>query len=401
MQITIGKPYIEESKRAGADFTRLCCDIKGVQEDVLTLWYEVPAGYKAYLCTERSDGFLVAILPFAMIRSKPDDPARVVCEQLVSEKLYHQLTKYYIPVLADSISYYSRVIIQAETTAEPLGNSGGVGTGVSGGVDSSYTIAKYMNDANPSFRLTHGVYYEMGMYGGFDSDTEKRMRQLTHDIAEECKLSFLCVKSNTCLALYKGAHAPIVPSIFMGTALALQKLFSVYYYSSAFTAEQFEMNEADAAYFDLLNVHCFTSNGLSFYSSGIEATRLEKVKFITDFTFTHRYLTVCLSADQKNGNCGRCAKCTRTMAELETIGKLDEYRNVFDVDAFRREPGYHWGYVLLKSKTDNFCKEVIDAFKSSGRKLPLAAYTSCFHKWVKRGFTSNNRQRQKVEELIK
>ncbi|WP_319475410.1 hypothetical protein [Marispirochaeta aestuarii] len=227
------------------------------------------------------------------------------------------------------------------------------------------------------------------------------MLKKTRKITEECGLTYLNIKSNICLALYQAAHAPIVPSVFLGAALALQKLFSTYYYSSAIKASQFSMNEADAAYYDLLNVHCLSSDSLSFYSSGIEVTRMDKIRYIADIDFVQKNLSVCLSPDQNGNNCGKCAKCTRTMAELEVIDKLVNFSRVFNIDSFWKNPGYHWGYVLLKSKTDVFCREIICEYKKTGRKLPLQAYLSRIQKWIERGFTTRNKQRIKVEEIIK
>lgn len=395
MQIRIGNPYIIKKKDGE---TALCADIEGCGE-AFTLWYSVAEEYSQYLCTERSDAFLIALLSWAMMRSSESEPVNIISDVPVSEQLYHQITQYYIPVLTSNISYFSPVKITAYVTAEVLPCSNAVGTGISGGVDSSYTVAKYLNCENPSYRLTHGVYFNMGMYGGMDSTSELALQRKVLTITEQTGLKLLKVTSNTCVQLYGKAHAPIVPSVFSGTVLALQKLFSVYYYSSGFTAADFEMNEADAAYYDLLNVHCFTTPNTTFYSSGVEATRMEKVKFITNAAFTYKNLSVCLSVDQTKGNCGRCAKCTRTMAELEVIGKLDLYSDVFDVQAFRADPGYHWGYVLLKSRNDLFCREILEKYRAAGHRLSPRVYWACLKKWVARGFTSQNRKREKVENI--
>ena len=395
MEITIGRPYLQN--RASGE-TAICADVKE-GGDSFSLWYAVPVEYAHYLCSERSDAFLVALLPWVMIRSSENSQIEVVCEAPVSEHLYHQLTRYYIPVLSSNISFYAPVNIRANVVAEILPSANAVGTGISGGVDSSYTIAQYMNCANQTFRLTHGVYFDMGMYGEMGGASEQAVQLKAKKIADKAALKFLRVTSNSCKVLYKKAYPPIVPSVFMGAILSLQKLFSIYYYSSGVTAADFRLNPNDAAYFDLFNVHCFSTRNTRFYSSGIEASRLEKVKFISDVPFTHDSLTVCLSEDQSRGNCGRCAKCTRTMAQLEVLGKLDRYAESFDVKAFREDPGYHWGYVLLKSRHDPFCREILEKYRAAGHKLPLVVYWACFKKWAARGFTSENRKREKVEKV--
>lgn len=55
--IQIGRPYIEQ---AGKNF-RLTADVV-MDQETKKWWFEVPAEYKQYLCTERSDAFLIGIL---------------------------------------------------------------------------------------------------------------------------------------------------------------------------------------------------------------------------------------------------------------------------------------------------------------------------------------------------
>ncbi|WP_425806412.1 hypothetical protein ACHOLT_05795 [Desulfitobacterium sp. Sab5] len=392
MEIVIGKPKIANKENGNAV---LSAEIRE-KDSSFELWFEVEKEYEKYLCVERSDAFLVSLLPWAMMRSSDKDICKIYCETPISEQLHHQLVNYYIPLLINNITYYHNVIIFTQTESEKLPSEGAVGTGISGGVDSSYTLAKYINCEDPNFQLTHGVYYNMGIYGGFDSKSERQLQHKVSNIAHDCNLRYIKMTSNTCLRLYEKAHAPIVPFVFIGATLAMQKLFSIYYYSSGFSASDFYFSEADAAYFDLLNVHCLSTQNTHFYSSGVETTRLKKVEFITDFPFTYDNLAVCLDTSQDKGNCGKCAKCTRTMAELEAIGKLDKYSEVFDVQAFRDHPGYHWGYVLLKSKSDSFCKEIVERYRAGGNKFPFIVYISSLKKWVLRGFTTENKKREKI-----
>ena len=72
MDIVIGKPYLVNRTENFISHSRLCCDIEGVNDEILTLWYEVPIEYEESLCIERGDAFLVSLLPLAMIRSSPD-----------------------------------------------------------------------------------------------------------------------------------------------------------------------------------------------------------------------------------------------------------------------------------------------------------------------------------------
>jgi hypothetical protein len=272
---------------------------------------------------------------------------------------------------------------------------------VSGGVDSSYTITKYQDYALQPYRLTHAVYYNVGIYGGFENGAEKGLQTKTKQIAHDSGLEYVLLTSNVCLLLYKEAHAPIVPAVFLSAALSLQKLFGVYYYSSAFVAKDFKMSEEDAAYYDLLNVHSLSTENLTFYSSGIERSRLEKLISIANAPIAQNNLLVCLNVKEQAINCNHCAKCTRTMAELEVLGKLDNFRTVFNVEEFRKNKGYHWGYILLKSKSDVFCEEIINIYKSQKKHFSLNVHWAAFQKWIKRGFTTVNKARRRVEDEIR
>ncbi|MBE6968543.1 MAG: hypothetical protein E7442_00255 [Ruminococcaceae bacterium] len=393
MEMRIAKPCVKTSEgkaRMSAAVT--------YGEKRWDIFYELDAAFEGAFAAARADGFLVNVLPLAMMAAREDKELSIVCEAAVSKRLYHQLVSYYIPLLCKNISYYEPVKICCEVEETPVKSMGAVGTGISGGVDSSYTIAKYMSPEAGVYRLTHGVFFNVGIYDGYDSPSEKMLEEKAQRVAEDTGISYLCVKSNACKDLYGKAHAPIVPFVFLGAVLALQGLFSVYYYSSGYSANEFGFSDAKGADHDGLTVQCFSTESVQIYSSGIESTRLEKVRYIIDHPFTYDNLAVCLKEDQAEGNCSRCAKCTRTMAELDCAGALERYKNVFDIEDYYRDVAYHWGYILLKEwGGDEYCREIRMAYKASGRKLPLRAYWGALQKWAKRGFTTVNRQREKVE----
>lgn len=389
MEIIIGKPIVKD------DTLSSCVMLDGIQKK---LFYKVDSDVVQYAVSDRCDGFLVSILPLAMIRAKKFGTVNIKCEAPVSQRLYHQLKYLYIPTLSRNISYYGEVNIDAEVIDEPLQQGNGVATGISGGVDSSYTVAKYTANDLGRFKLTYGVYFN---WYGYQPEAEAILRNKTNRICDECGLNYMCIESNICKELYHKAYAPVIHNVFIGAILSFSKLFSVYYYSSTVGAEDFYFSEKDAAYYDWLNLMCFSTDNTLFLSSGMETTRIDKVEYITDAPFTYNNLSVCLSEVQNSANCGRCAKCTRTLTELDALQKLHLYKKVFDIDVYNQDKDYHWSYVILKAKGgDTFSREIIEKYKQSGRKIPMSAYIEAFKKWVKRGFTTENKQREKVEDLI-
>lgn len=66
--------------------------------------------------------------------------------------------------------------------------------------------------------------------------------------------------------------------------------------------------------------HLWNCDGLKFIYDGAEASRIEKVDFISDNNEVRKNLRVCYSSNDKY-NCCECEKCIRTMASLEALGK--------------------------------------------------------------------------------
>mgnify|MGYP003294633432 CR=1 FL=1 len=66
----------------------------------------------------------------------------------------------------------------------------------------------------------------------------------------------------------------------LACVLAMQKLFSIYYFASGTDFNDSHIDEYDTAYYDILNVQCLSTENTTFYLSGMEATRLEKIKYI-------------------------------------------------------------------------------------------------------------------------
>ena len=125
------------------------------QGDDSGLWFAVPLEYKEYLCAERGDAFVVAMLWYAMITGSD-----IESEAPMSEKMVFHITRYLIPALCTEKNGYRRIKILGPTTDQPYKNIGGVGTGMSCGVDSFYTLHEYTKeDAPKKYRITHLSYF--------------------------------------------------------------------------------------------------------------------------------------------------------------------------------------------------------------------------------------------------
>jgi hypothetical protein len=109
---------------------------------------------------------------------------------------------------------------------------------------------------------------------------------------------------------------------------------------------------------------------MSFYSAGSEITRLGKVKEIADWTVAQKHLQVC---GYNGDNCGTCRKCVRTEMELWSIGKLDNFKQVFDVPAFKKNFG-HYAARTLSRKNDVFSVEIFRELEKAKTRMPFSSH---------------------------
>ena len=69
----------------------------------------------------------------------------------------------------------------------------------------------------------------------------------------------------------------------IGIILLFQKLFNKYYYASGFSnGDDFSVDPfEDSAYYDLLTLPLLETEGVDFYSDGMDKSRLEKTEMLT------------------------------------------------------------------------------------------------------------------------
>ncbi len=330
--------------------------IEWSQEDS-GLWFAVPIEYEDYLCYERSDAFVVAMLWYAMITGSD-----IVHKAPISERMSFQVNRYLIPALCNIENGRRRIKVVGPTTEIPYSNIGAVGTGMSCGVDSFYSLSEYIRDSVPKrYRLTHLTYFNMGaifhpnrsekkeytlkeFYDTTDRMSEEK-RENARQVAYASGLPFVYVKSNLDSDYYRGAYGHTGVYRNCAMALSLQGLFSVYYNSSGGWPGFFDLNLTEGSeHYEQLLCNCFSTESLSFILSDY-VTRIEKTAAIADDRIAQKYLDVCFCFN----NCGKCSKCLRTLVTLDVLGKLDLYEGAFNIEYYknhRDEAFFH----ILKAK---------------------------------------------------
>lgn len=351
------------------------------------LWFAVPKEYKSYLCADRADAFVVAMLWYAMITGSD-----IKSDTTMSEKMVFHITRYLIPALCNVKNGYRRIKIIGPTTNKAYQNIGGVGTGMSCGVDSFYTLHEYTKEDTPAkYRLTHLSYFNMGaifhpnrsekkeynlkeFYETTDAMSEEK-RENARQVAKQVGMPLVYVKSNLDSDYYRGAYGHTGVYRNCAMVLSLQGLFSVYYNSSGGWPGFFDLTLTEGSqHYEALLCQCLSTESLSFILSDY-ATRVEKTITISDNKLAQQYLDVCFCFN----SCGKCSKCIRTLVTLDIIGKVDRFCEIFNVDFFKKHRAEAY-FEILKTKDgdekdDNavFAKDLYRIGKERG-VIPDASY---------------------------
>lgn len=365
--LKIGAPRIEAMENGRV---RLCAKFVSPQGEY-DCWYEVAEEYGKYLCYEVSDAFVVGTLPLAMKMGWD-----IELEGAISEKLHYQLVNYYIPVVSRYADNNEYIHIAGKTTNIKFESAHAVGAGMSGGVDSFYTVLKHYGSEHGSYAITHLTYFNVGAHGnGGGPDARKAFLEglkVAEVTAKALNLPVVWVDSNLS-EFVQMSHAATCTCRTLSAVLALQKLFSIYYLSSAgYSAQDFNINDDDCADYDIFGVPNLSTENTTFHIYGMEARRLDKERYLAEQPVTWEYLNVCFRQTNARG-CGKCEKCMRTTVGLYAMGKLENYSKIFDLDDFKKTLPKKIGYVLSHRSKSHY-EDIYRELKKNKIKIPLMAH---------------------------
>ena len=305
--------------------------------------------WSKYVVSDRCDGFLFAVLQYAL-RNHHD----IVCTDVVSDALLFNLRTQYIPSLSKHDTSLHPVVITAKTTDAKIISKNKVATGLSCGVDCLHTIIE--NIDNSYFeKISYFLVFNDGAFGG---DYNKTGRQFALNgifdrqkrLSDELSIPIIQI-SNNLEGLMKIPYDQFVVYSMGLMVLSLSKLIGVYLYSSSGgDYSSFSLDDSstkDVSYLDLLTLHCISHGPTYFYSAGGAKTRFEKMEYIIDNALTKKYLYSCLKYDF---NCGCCPKCYRNLLTIDSMGKLDEYSTIYDINYFKKYRDKALEYLVREEK---------------------------------------------------
>lgn len=330
------------------------------------LWFAVQPEFGDFIAAS-ADAALLGLLIPAMIEGED-----IRVEGEVSELLHYNLNGRAQSVIRSVLPDLRRVAIEVEGfAAPPAQRPAGVATGFSGGIDSFSAVADHLlSDCNPSFRLTHLLYNEaaaLGAPGMFDYYFD-RIRERAAPLG----LPVIKVSSNLHSfypdhPTFQQTHSPRNAAI----PLVLQRGIGTFYYASGYRYADMHFRPSnDMGYVDGTLVPMLSTEALRAIPVGSERSRVEKTLHVSEHPQSYRMLDVCTDVDHVR-NCSKCNKCFRTMLTLDLAGRLDLYREAFDLDEYRRGRDWYIGHVL--SANDPLSREIAELIGKTGFKVPLPA----------------------------
>ena len=350
------------------DNTKLSACIE-YNNEINEIWYKTDKQNGKYLCFERADSFVVGLLLFAM--EKEED---IVVEKTpVSAKLYQNLNITFIPALAKAGNRYKKIKIIADTTSEKIDNAGYNGQGMSCGIDSFMTLADFTSNLSPeNLKINCLTLFNMGSSGDMGGEEARALynsrKERTKKFAKEYGYHFVEIDSNLSEFLQMNFFETHTLRN-CSAALAIQKMFKNYYYSSGNSIKDFKIDHYRPATYDIFSLNMISNDNISFYSAGVPYNRIEKTKIVSEFKPSYKYLNVCVREDE---NCTQCEKCIRTILALEALDKLENYKEVFDLKLIKENKTKMEEFMLRKMDENlSWYKEIYNLMKENGKEISI------------------------------
>lgn len=353
--ITIGHPSVQTE----GDAAFISYPILQNGQETRTLSFTVDSRFRDFLNPGRADGALVALLPWISLQG-----GQVRVLPAVSPHLYHFGIRLLSHILTGIGPFLKPIELVGEVHTEMLPSLPGnrIGTGGSLGVDSLCTIAELEKAGTP---VTHLFHNNCGSHWG--------SRKLLHGRRELCRKfaaghgkEFVWMDSTLSGFYGNDGYLHFFPFLDAGSILALNGLFSSYYYSTSCEINHPSFTRRDKTEYCAFHLESHILQGCEteatrFRMHGLDLTRSQKTSIIADYLPARKALNVCLEHVE---NCGRCAKCCRTIAQLFLLEKLFSFSGIFDLTTFRENPIRFLVRSMLQDP--HFRKETENLIRASG-----------------------------------
>lgn len=300
----------------------------------------------------------------------------------VSPRLYHNITHYLMNIFDRFSDRTQPVKLNVKGLASVEEGPGSlVGTGISCGVDSLVTIYdNYIKTTDPAFRINSLFFVNCGTHGDYEKEETRQRWQdrvlMNRGGAEELGLPMYLVDSNFHAFTHKIGEQKIGYLAIYSCVLSLQKYIRRYLTSSNLSYDEIGKNAKLSRDFDIAEYcesfmpHLISTERFELVIDGCQYTRAEKIERISGWGFAQKHLNVCISPINHGWNCSCCEKCMWTLIPLEAMGKLEDFKGVFDLPEYRKKAlGWKIKFVA-RQRRDSMEGSVIQYAKRKGMRQP-------------------------------
>ena len=356
------------------------------------LWLAVEEKNEDMLTTEVYDPFVLVPLMLGMYYGQD-----VHIKGDISPRLYHNIRHYIINIF-DRFSDYNRIVnFEVDGFKIVHGPSTLIGTGISCGVDSLVTIYdNFIQETDENFKINSLFFFNYGSHGDFeDSSSHKRWEDritLNMKCAEELNLPVYLVDTNFHAYTHRIGEPQMGYLANYSCILALQNYIKRYMTSANLSYDEIMIYRDNSRDFDFAEYcesffpHLVSTEGVELVIDGCQYTRAQKIERISEWKIAQKYLNVCIHPVSKGHNCSNCEKCMWTLIPLEAMGKLDKFKDVFDIGTYNRNSRWWKSYFMTRHSKDSMETSVIDYARGKGLKVhsKVGANITCFYMRVLR-----------------
>ena len=256
-----------------------------------------------------------------------------------------------------------------------------IGTGISCGVDSLVTIYdNFILEKDSDFRINSLFFFNCGTHGDYENpETQKRFEDrinLNKQAADALGLPMYTVSSNFHAFTHKIGEQKIGYLAIYSCALSMQKYVKRYLTSSNLSYDEIMINRKNSRDFDFAEYgesffpHLISTENFELVIDGCQYTRAEKTERISDWEIARKYMNVCLTPVNSGHNCSACEKCMWTLIPLEAMGKLENFKEIFDIDIYKKNAMFFKRKFVARIGKDSMETSVISYAKERGMNIP-------------------------------
>lgn len=265
----------------------------------------------------------------------------------VSPTLLYQLNHDIQSLLIAYQPSLKRISIQASNADIQSANEQPfVATGFSGGADTFTTLSLTSQPEIPSaLRVNTLTRFSVGQ-GGNDMEARKQLiekyKNELRDFSEQNGFNWHTVDSNLA-SFYSDLGVNFQQTHVIrnaAAALLLTDQYKNYLYSSTYPYQDINSKNDDMGYIEPILLPLLSNENTRIHSFGAGLARFQKMEIVSRNALAERWLDVCVGPPKKRvknkyPNCSKCWKCQRALVNLEMLGRLDAFSEVFDIPSFK------------------------------------------------------------------